>query len=587
MVRGPRAARAAVTVAAGLLIVMACRDRSVTAPRESGTVGAVVSRRFDVSGSVTVTPQVSAGAMHACALKTDGTLVCWGLNNLGQATPPPGSFTQLSARYLDNCAVKVDRTLACWGSNRYGQSTPPSGSFTQVGAGMYHNCAVRTDGTLACWGLNPAPSAPPSEYGQATPPPGRFTHVSAGLYHSCAVKTDGTLACWGDNGYGQVTAPLGSFTHVSAGQHHACALKGDGTLACWGLNNFGQATPPPGSFTQLSAGWRHNCAVKTDGTLACWGNNDFGKSTPPPGSFTHVSAGVSHTCAVRTGGTLACWGDNSYGQATPPVLNRPPVANAGGPYAATEGSAVAFNGAASMDPDGEALTFAWDFGDGTAAALSAPSHTYATSGLFPVTLTVTDPNGASHVATTAATIANVAPSVSPIAGATILRGETFAGTGTFLDPGADQWTATVDYGDGTAVQALALSDKSFTLGHPYTSAGTFTLAVRVTDHDGGLGTSQALVVVQNPSEGIQALGDVVGTLVSSGAVSSGNGQALTAKLGAAQNGNGSVNEHAAVKAVGAFINQVEALLKSGKLGADDGQTLLAFANRILLSFSQP
>lgn len=582
MVRRPRAARAAVTLAAGLLIVMACRDRSVTAPRESGTVGTVVSRRFDVSGSMTVTPQVSAGAMHACALKTNGTLVCWGLNNLGQATPPPGSFTQLSTRYLDACAVRVDGTLACWGSNRYGQSTPPTGSFTQVGAGMYHNCAVRTDGRLACWGLMSAPTA---EYGQATPPTGSFTNVSAGLYHTCAVKTDGTLACWGDNSYGQLTSPPGSFTQVSAGQYHACALKEDGTLACWGLNNVDQATPPTGSFTQLSAGWRHNCAVNTDGTLACWGHNEWGKSTPPAGSFTHVSAGVSYTCAVRTGGTLACWGDNSYGKATPPVWNSPPVANAGGPYAGSEGSAVAFNGAASMDPDGDALTFAWDFGDGSVAATAAPSHLYATSGLFPVTLTVTDPSGALHATTTTATIANVAPSVSPIAGATILRGETFAGTGTFLDPGADQWTATVDYGDGTAVQALALSGKSFALAHPYTSAGTFTLAVRVTDHDGGLGTSQALVVVQNPSEGIQALGDVVGTLVSSGAVSSGNGQALTTKLEAAQNGSG--NEHAAVNAVGAFINQVNALMKSGKLSADDGQTLIAFANRILLSFSQP
>ena len=73
-----------------------------------------------------------------------------------------GGFTQVSAGYLHTCGVRTDGTLACWGGNSDGQATPPDGTFTQVSAGYLHTCGVRTDGTLACWGRN--------DSGQATPP---------------------------------------------------------------------------------------------------------------------------------------------------------------------------------------------------------------------------------------------------------------------------------------------------------------------------------------------------------------------------------------------------------------------------------
>ncbi|MEN6300767.1 MAG: RCC1 domain-containing protein, partial [Anaerolineaceae bacterium] len=46
----------------------------------------------------------------------------------------------LSLGEAHTCAIKSDGTLACWGENANGQSTPPIGTFTQVSAGGSHTC---------------------------------------------------------------------------------------------------------------------------------------------------------------------------------------------------------------------------------------------------------------------------------------------------------------------------------------------------------------------------------------------------------------------------------------------------------------
>jgi hypothetical protein len=73
------------------------------------------------------------------------------------------------------------------------------------------------------------------------------------------------------------------------------------------------------------------------------------------------------------------------------VLNvcQVPTANAGGPYSGFVGVPVMFNGSGSSDPDGGALTYAWNFGDGNTGAGATPSHIYAAAGSYPVTLRVT------------------------------------------------------------------------------------------------------------------------------------------------------------------------------------------------------
>ena len=85
-----------------------------------------------------------------------------------------------------------------------------------------------------------------------------------------------------------------------------------------------------------------------------------------------------------------------------------PTANIGGPYTGTVGVAVSFNGSGSSDPLGQALSYAWAFGDGGTATGSKPTHTYTAPGNYTVSLTVTDTsNLSSPISTTTAAISVV------------------------------------------------------------------------------------------------------------------------------------------------------------------------------------
>jgi glucose/arabinose dehydrogenase len=99
--------------------------------------------------------------------------------------------------------------------------------------------------------------------------------------------------------------------------------------------------------------------------------------------------------------------------------------------------AVQFSSAGSSDPEGGALTYRWDFGDGTSSTAANPSKTFTANGAYGVKLTVTDPQGATGTANVQIGVGNTAPTVrinAPGDGQVFSFGDTISYSVTVTDP---------------------------------------------------------------------------------------------------------------------------------------------------------
>ena len=259
---------------------------------------------------------------------------------------------------------------------------------------------------------------------------------------------------------------------------------------------------------------------------------------------------------------------------------KPPFAIANGPYSASEGSSLTMSAAGSFDANGSITSYTWLFGDGATATGPAVSHTYAQDGTYTVTLTVTDNDGLTDTITTTATVSNAAPSIAPLpAAGTLLQGEAYAGSGTFVDPGADTWTATVDYGDGTGATPLALAGQSFALSHVYQSAGTFRITVSVTDDD-ETSTASSTVTVLSGTDAIRL------ALSSMAAFDRNLAQPLDVKLTGAIQSVEAGDINGAVGKLQAAINQLEAFVNARRLSPSQAAAVSTLLARTIQSLTR-
>ncbi|RZQ62283.1 RCC1 domain-containing protein [Amycolatopsis suaedae] len=360
---------------------------------------------------------VAAGRNHTCAVKRDGTAHCWGANDrgqLGDATttgrPLPAPVSGLTgvtdieaADAFHTCALTADGSVYCWGWNQLGQlgdgkqNDPPdpnranptptrvvgiAGATAVAVTGAANACALLAGGSVRCWGWNtfgqlgvggtPSGSITDGTH-SATPltvlglPPVTRISEASGTGQACAVTADDRLYCWGHNGLGQIgdggnqhrSLPVQVLTGVRAvtgGADHTCALMaGTHSLRCWGHNNEGQLgdgttanrpTPFPvllasavnrptpavvagtGGAVAVGAGSGHTCAIVAGGAVKCWGANARGQlgtgSTGGPSTSpvtvagltgaSAITAGLDHTCVIVAGGQVKCWGWNGFGQ---------------------------------------------------------------------------------------------------------------------------------------------------------------------------------------------------------------------------------------------------------------------------------
>jgi PKD repeat protein len=182
--------------------------------------------------------------------------------------------------------------------------------------------------------------------------------------------------------------------------------------------------------------------------------------------------------------------------APPPPANNPPLADAGAPYSGEAGTTlIQFDGSGSSDPDGDTITFAWNFGDGNSATGMMPTHTYASAGDFEVSLVVNDGQADSDPAITSAAITappvNLAPVANPGGPYAGAPGEiiTFDGSAS-ADPNDDPLTYSWDFGDGATGTGVAPT-------HSYAAAGTYTVSLVVNDTllDSAIATTTAEIVI--------------------------------------------------------------------------------------------
>jgi len=178
-------------------------------------------------------------------------------------------------------------------------------------------------------------------------------------------------------------------------------------------------------------------------------------------------------------------------------------------------------------------------------------------------------------------------------GATLLQGETYSASGSFTDPGADPFSATVSY-EGSA-QPLPLSDRSFQLEHTYDVANTYTLIVTVSD-GAASGSSSATVVVQTPAQGITNLSEAIASLGvlktaaftaarsdANGALGKGELNSLQVKLNAAAAALQRSDNTASANTLGAFVNELNALVASGRVSSSAADPVVTYAERVIRS----
>ena len=66
----------------------------------------------------------------------------------GDGTADRCGWKDLEAGNGVTCGIDSSDAIQCWGLNNLGQAMPPSGSFTRVSSGHHHACAIDSGGAV-------------------------------------------------------------------------------------------------------------------------------------------------------------------------------------------------------------------------------------------------------------------------------------------------------------------------------------------------------------------------------------------------------------------------------------------------------
>ena len=288
---------------------------------------------------------ISSGTSHSCSIISDGRVICWGRNNVGQLgdnslidrrtpvfvqLPASRSAVMISAGATQTCAVLDDGSLFCWGLNANGQlgdgtttfsSTPVSANLPNgrtavlVATGFAHTCALMDNSELHCWGLNDngqlgdgstTNSVQMREIGWTDGEP--TTTYNFAINHLS--KRNLLLAGWGIDGFTNSSLPAGYSLSHDTGE-----ISWDGT----GIetNNNVQISAISGSKTKtIVVGLNAMSGDVSEGKISSF---SLGAGFTTPSSYeepVEISVGTDFSC-LRTNeetNRIKCWGYDGYGQ---------------------------------------------------------------------------------------------------------------------------------------------------------------------------------------------------------------------------------------------------------------------------------
>lgn len=253
---------------------------------------------------------VTAGYGHSCALDRDGAVYCWGYNGFGQCAAPASMLTiavprrvaglrtvaKLVAIKNHTCALQSDGELLCWGDNKLGETGVPEATMVEtpsvvnvalpddagasprvrdIGLSFASSCALRTDQHVVCWGqnefgqlgngeLDAAGNAKPvlvlvAERNAALEDGGSLISTSASF---ACVRHEISLffECWGTTWPGQLGADLPLNAQARFPDQH--------------LSSMAELAGLPRDVMSVAFGDQHGCAVYTgaEPTIRCFGH---------------------------------------------------------------------------------------------------------------------------------------------------------------------------------------------------------------------------------------------------------------------------------------------------------------------------
>ena len=276
--------------------------------------------------------------------------------------------------------------------------------------------------------------------------------------------------------------------------------------------------------------------------------------------------------------------------------NRSPTANATADKVSGQAPlTVAFSSAGSSDPEGGALSYAWTFGDGTTSTVANPTKTFTGNGTYDVTLTVTDPQGATGSDNVRIGVGNTAPSVTivtPGNGQLFSFGDTVPYTVTVTDPedpsidcskvrmtyvlGHDQHghqitsttgcsgtlTIPVDGEHDAAANIFAVFDAEYTDAGGLTTHTQHTLQPRHRQAEHFKTSSGVNVFTKTPAEGGRTVGDINnGDWISFDTYRLANATSFTARV--SSNGSGGTLQIRAGSATGTVLGSATVPVTGG------------------------